>query len=87
MKYFLLYLSRFRISPFFKPKFWGGFQQGMVWNGKWNGTEMSVWNKEDARMEWNGRLQEWNGKQSSILPYRFHTRFRSWHLQKNIYGY
>ena len=55
---------------------------GMEWNGKWNGTEISVWNMEDARMEWNGRFQEWNGRQSSILPYRFHTRFRALYLQK-----
>ena len=34
----------------------------------WNGTEISVWNMEDARMEWNGKFQEWNGRQSSILP-------------------
>ena len=27
-------------------------------------------------MEWNGRFQKWNGRQSSILPYQFHTRFR-----------
>ena len=26
----------------------------MEWSGKWNGTEISVWNMEDARMEWNG---------------------------------
>ena len=42
---------------------------------------------EDARMGWKGSFHERNGKQSSILPYQFHTRFRSWHLQKNIYGY
>ena len=47
----------------------------MEWKMEWNGTEISVWNMEDARMEWNGRFQEWNGKQSSILPYQFHTRF------------
>ena len=41
----------------------------MEWIGKWNGTEILVWNMEDARMEWNGRFQEWNGRQSSILPY------------------
>ena len=40
--------------------------QGMVWNG----TKILVWNMEDARMEWNGRFQEWNGRQSSILPYQ-----------------
>ena len=52
---------------------------------EWNGTEISVWNMEDARMEWNGRFQEWNGRQSSILPYQFHTRFRALYLQKNTY--
>ena len=52
---------------------------------KWNGTEISVWNMEDVRMEWNGRFQEWNGRQSSILPYQFHTRFRAFYLQKNTY--
>ena len=52
---------------------------------EWNGTEILVWNIEDARMEWNGRFQEWNGRQSSILPYQFHTRFRALYLQKNTY--
>ena len=52
---------------------------------EWNGTEISVWNMEDARMEWNGRFQEWNGRQSSILLYLFHTRFRALYLQKNTY--
>ena len=47
--------------------------------------EISVWNMEDARMEWNGRFQEWNGRQSPILPYQFHTRFCALHLQKNTY--
>ena len=41
---------------------------------EWNGTEISVWNIEDARMEWNGKFREWNGRQSSILSYQFHTR-------------
>ena len=57
----------------------------MEWKMEWNGTEISVWNMEDARMEWNGRFQEWNGKQSSILPYQFHTRFCALYLQKNIW--
>ena len=35
--------------------------------------------------EWNGRFQEWNGRQYSILPFQFHTRFRALHLQKKIY--
>ena len=41
---------------------------------------------EHARMEWNGRFQEWNGRLSSILPYQFHARFCALRLQKNIYG-
>ena len=52
---------------------------------EWNETEISVRNMEDARMEWNGRFQEWNGRQSSILPYQFHTRFRALYLQKNTH--
>ena len=59
-------------------------QQGMVWNGKWNGTEISEWNMEDARMEWNGRFQECNGRQSSI-PIPYHTRFGSLYLHKSTY--
>ena len=47
--------------------------------------KFSVWNMEDARMEWNGRFQEWNGRQSSIFPYQFDTRFCSLYLQKNTY--
>ena len=58
----------------------------MVWNEKWKGMEVSVLNTEDAGMEWNGRLQEWNGRQSSILSYQLHTKFYTWHLQKNLYG-
>ena len=57
----------------------------MEWKMEWNGTEISVWNMEDARMESNGRFQEWNGRQSSILPYQLHTRFRALYLQKNTY--
>ena len=63
-------------------------KQGMVWNGMENGMEWngnSVWNMEDARMECNGRFQEWNGRQSSILPYQFRTRFCALLLQKNKY--
>ena len=52
---------------------------------KWNATEISVWSMENARMESNGRFQEWNGKPSSILLYQFHSRFRAWYKQKNIY--
>ena len=47
--------------------------------------ENLVWNMKDARMEWNGRFQKWNGRQSSILPCQFHTRFRALYLQKNTY--
>ena len=75
-------------SHFFKMKTFKTLSRawyGMEWNGKWNGMEISVWNMEDARMEWNGRLQEWNGRQSSILPYQFHTRFRALYLEKKTY--
>ena len=46
------------------------------------GTEISVWNMEDARMEWNGRFQERNGRQSSILPYQFHAKFGAYMYKK-----
>ena len=52
----------------------------MEWKMEWNGTEILVWYMEDARMEWNGRFQERNGRQSSILPYQFHSRFRALYL-------
>ena len=50
----------------------------MEWKMEWNG----IWNMKDAAMEWNGRFQEWNGRQSSILPNQFHTRFFALYLQK-----
>ena len=49
----------------------------MEWNGNFG--------MEYARLEWNGRFQEWDGRQFSILPYQFHTRFCALHLQKNTY--
>ena len=57
----------------------------MVWNRKWHGTKISVWNMEDAKMEWNGRFQKWNGRQSFMLPYQFYPRFCALYLQKNTY--
>ena len=36
-------------------------------------------------MEWNGKFHEWNGRQSYILPYQFHSRFCALYLQKNTY--
>ena len=44
---------------------------GMEWKMKWNGTEISVWNMEDA--EWNGMEDFKNGMEDN-LPY-FHTNF------------
>ena len=38
---------------------------------EWNGTEILVWNMEDARMEWNGMEDFKNGMEDN-LPY-FHT--------------
>ena len=45
---------------------------------KWNEREISVWNMEDARME------DFRHGMEDNLPYQFHTRFRTWHLQKII---
>ena len=59
---------------------WYGMERKM----EWNGTKISVWNMEDARMEWNRKFQEWNGRQSSILPYQFHTRFCAFFTEKYI---
>ena len=47
---------------------------GMECKMEWNRREILVWNMENARMEWNERFQEWNGRQFFILPYQFHTR-------------
>ena len=36
-------------------------------------------------MDWNGRFQEWNGRQFSVLPCQFRTGFCALYLQKNTY--
>ena len=51
-------------------------ENGMEWNGNFG--------MEYGRCQ-NGMVQEWNGRQSSILPHQFHTRFRALYLQKNTY--
>ena len=60
---------------------------GMEWSRKSNRMEWKfrygVWEMP----QWNRTFQEWNGRQFSILPYQFHIRFRSWHIQKNKYGW
>ena len=43
-------------SIFAKSNAWYGIER----NEKWNEMKILVWNKEDARMEWNGRFQERN---------------------------
>ena len=59
--------------------------QGMVWNER----EISVWNKEDARMKYR-RMEDFKNGMEDNLPY-FHTnsiaywyfttgRFRTWHF-------
>ena len=40
-----------------------GYGQGIWYEMEWNGNS----GMEDARMEWNGRFQEWNGKNLSYL--------------------
>ena len=42
----------------------------MIWNGKWNATEILVWSIKDAIIEWNGRFQERNEGDNLIY---FHT--------------
>ena len=39
----------------------------------WNGTDISVWNMEDARMEWNG-MEDFKNKMEGNLSF-FHTNF------------
>ena len=42
----------------------------MEWKREWNVTEISVWNMEDARMEWNGMEDFKNGMEDSVaIPY------------------
>ena len=48
----------------------------MEWNGKWYGME-----RKFRYGTW--KMPEWNGRQSCILPYQFHTRFSALYLQKN----
>ena len=50
-----------------------------------SGMEQKFWYEIRKMPEWNGIFQERNGRQSSILPYQFHTRFRALYLQKNTY--
>ena len=45
----------------------------MAWYGMERKFRYGIW-----------KMPEWNERQSSILPYQFHTRFRTWHLEKNI---
>ena len=45
---------------------------GMEWNGKWYGIEGEFWYGiwKMLRMKGIGRFEKWNGRSSSILPYR-----------------
>ena len=57
----------------------------MEWNRKSNRMEQKfrfgIWKMP----EWNGMEDLKNGMEDN-LPYQFHTRFRSWNIQKNKYG-
>ena len=55
---------------------------GMEWKIEWNGN----FGTKYGRCQ-NGMEDFKNGRQSSILPYQFHTRFRGLYLQKNKHGY
>ena len=63
----------------------GYYHQGMV--RMKNGMERKFWYEIWKMPEWNGRFQVWNGRQSSILPYQFFTRFSALYSQKNIHLY
>ena len=40
---------------------------------EWNGTEISVWNMEDARMEWNGMEDFKNGMEDNLPYFRINS--------------
>ena len=52
-----------------------------AWYGMERKFRYGIWKTP----EWNERFQEWNGRQSFILPYQIHTRFCALYLQKNTY--
>ena len=58
---------------------WNGIENGMEWNGNFG----MKYGRCQNGMEW--KISRMDGKQSSILPYQFHTRFRALYLQKNTY--
>ena len=56
-----------------------------------------VWNGIENEIEWNGNfgmeygrcqngMEDFKNGMEDNLPYQFHTRFRSWHMQKSKYG-
>ena len=40
----------------------------MKWKMEWNGTEISVWNMENARMEWKISRMEWKTIFHTSIP-------------------
>ena len=46
--------------------------------------EISVWNMEDAGMEW--KISRMERKTIFHTSIKFHTKFRALYLQKHIYG-
>ena len=57
-----------------------GLGQSMEWKMEWNGN----FDMEYGRCQ-NGMEDLKNGMEDNLTN-QFHFRFRSWHLQKNIYG-
>ena len=51
---------------------------------EWNGMERKFWYGIWKMPEWNGMEDFKNGRQSSILPYQFHTRFCAFFTEKYI---
>ena len=69
------------LYPVLSQKCWNQLKGG-AWYGMENGMEGKFRYEIWKMPEWNGRFQEWNGRQSSILPYQFHTRFRAFFCRK-----
>ena len=59
------------------------YKYGMEWKMEWNGNFGMEYRRCQNGMEW--KISRMNGRQTSILPYQFHTRFCALNSQKNTY--
>ena len=58
-------------------------KNGIEWNGNF-GMEYARCQNGMEDLKKRIEFEEWNGRQSSILPYPFHASIRALYLQKNI---